>query len=177
MDYAEFMADLPAEHLSFSCVEENEEVLKRYGVTQEERQLGAGRFHADLSATSVAGVELYSDRFDTAVSLYCQPPEKSVALLFTRSAEGEYHANGLNVSDGGLVIIPDGCGPDIVANTGAPIRAPAAGKVSRAGRTGGLGIAIYLSHGRGVVSRFGHLSKLKVRAGQKVQRGAQRTHD
>ena len=60
---------------------------------------------------------------------------------------------------------------DIVANTGTPIRAPAAGKVTRAGRTGGLGIAIYLSHGRGVVSRFGHLSKLKVRSGQKVERG------
>jgi len=62
-------------------------------------------------------------------------------------------------------------GQDIVANTGTPVRAPAAGRVSRAGRTGGLGIAIYLSHGRGVVSRFGHLSKLKVRAGQKVKRG------
>jgi murein DD-endopeptidase MepM/ murein hydrolase activator NlpD len=62
-------------------------------------------------------------------------------------------------------------GQDIVANTGTPVRAPAAGRVSRAGRTGGLGIAIYLSHGRGVVSRFGHLSKLKVRSGQKVERG------
>ena len=62
-------------------------------------------------------------------------------------------------------------GQDIVANTGTPVRAPAAGRVSRAGKTGGLGIAIYLSHGRGVVSRFGHLSKLKVRSGQKVERG------
>ncbi len=62
-------------------------------------------------------------------------------------------------------------GQDIVANTGTPVRAPAAGRVTRAGRTGGLGIAIYLSHGHKIVSRFGHLSKLKVRSGQKVERG------
>lgn len=62
-------------------------------------------------------------------------------------------------------------GQDIVANTGTPVRAPAAGRVTRAGRTGGLGIAIYLSHGHNIVSRFGHLSKLKVRSGQKVERG------
>jgi len=62
-------------------------------------------------------------------------------------------------------------GQDIVANTGTPVRAPAAGRVTRAGRTGGLGIAIYLSHGHDIVSRFGHLSKLKVRSGQKVERG------
>jgi murein DD-endopeptidase MepM/ murein hydrolase activator NlpD len=62
-------------------------------------------------------------------------------------------------------------GQDIVANTGTPIRAPASGRVSRAGRTGGLGIAIYLSHGRSMVSRFGHLSKLNVRSGQQVKRG------
>jgi len=62
-------------------------------------------------------------------------------------------------------------GQDIVANTGTPVRAPAAGRVTRAGRTGGLGIAIYLAHGHNIVSRFGHLSKLKVRSGQKVERG------
>jgi len=62
-------------------------------------------------------------------------------------------------------------GQDIVANTGTPVRAPAAGRVTRAGRTGGLGTAIYLSHGHDTASRFGHLSKLKVRVGQKVERG------
>ncbi len=62
-------------------------------------------------------------------------------------------------------------GQDIVAPTGTPIVAPAAGRVTRAGRSGGLGIAVYLSHGRGVTSRFGHMSRLKVKAGQRVQRG------
>jgi murein DD-endopeptidase MepM/ murein hydrolase activator NlpD len=62
-------------------------------------------------------------------------------------------------------------GQDIVASTGTPIVAPAAGKVTRTGRIGGLGQAIYISHGHGVVSRFGHLSKIRVKRGQKVERG------
>jgi murein DD-endopeptidase MepM/ murein hydrolase activator NlpD len=62
-------------------------------------------------------------------------------------------------------------GQDIVAHTGTPIVAPAAGKVTRAGRVGGLGLAVYLSHGQGLVSRFGHLSKIKVKRGQTVERG------
>lgn len=115
MNYAEFVSDLPADHLSFSCVEENEEVLKRYGVKQEERQLGTGRFQSDLAAINVDEMELYSDRFDTAVSLYCQPPQEKVALFFTRSTEGEYFANGVDVARGGFAFIPDGCGPDVVA--------------------------------------------------------------
>jgi murein DD-endopeptidase MepM/ murein hydrolase activator NlpD len=62
-------------------------------------------------------------------------------------------------------------GQDIVASTGTPIVAPAAGKVTRSGRLGGLGLAVYISHGHGVVSRFGHMSKIKVKRGQKVERG------
>jgi murein DD-endopeptidase MepM/ murein hydrolase activator NlpD len=62
-------------------------------------------------------------------------------------------------------------GQDIVAATGTPIVAPAAGKVTRAGRSGGLGLAVYISHGHRVVSRFGHLSQIKVKRGQKVERG------
>jgi AraC-like DNA-binding protein len=117
MRYAEFAGDLPADsRISFSCAEENEEVLKSYGVTQEQRQLEKGSFQASLAVTSVAEVTLYSDRFDTALSVYCEPPPGRISMLFTRCAEGQYHANGDDVADGALVFIPDGCGPDIVAS-------------------------------------------------------------
>ena len=117
MKYAEFIEDLPADRrISFSCAEENEEVLKRFGVTQEERQLGAGRFQCDMAATRIDEVNLYSDRFSTAVSLYCQPPADRLSMLFTRCAEGEFYANGNDVTDGALIFIPDECGPDIVAS-------------------------------------------------------------
>lgn len=60
---------------------------------------------------------------------------------------------------------------DISAPPGYPVKAPAAGVVLRAGRIGGLGNAVYLSHGFGVTTRYGHLSKLAVRPGQRVERG------
>ena len=62
-------------------------------------------------------------------------------------------------------------GLDIAAAPGAPVRASADGVVIRATRSGGLGKAIYLSHGFGLSTRYGHMSKIEVKAGQRVQRG------
>lgn len=60
---------------------------------------------------------------------------------------------------------------DIAAPPGQEVRAPADGLVTRAGRIGGLGNAVYLSHGFGIATRFGHMSRLEVRPGQRVERG------
>ena len=38
-------------------------------------------------------------------------------------------------------------------------------------RYGGYGNVIYLSHGNGLVTRYGHLNERKVSAGQRVRRG------
>ena len=62
-------------------------------------------------------------------------------------------------------------GVDIAAAPGQPVRASADGIVMRAGTMGGLGRAIYLAHGYGVTTRYGHLSKVEVRPGQRVKRG------
>lgn len=62
-------------------------------------------------------------------------------------------------------------GLDISAAPGQPVRAAADGLVVRAGRIGGLGRAVYLSHGFGLTTRYGHLSKLAVAAGAEVKRG------
>jgi murein DD-endopeptidase MepM/ murein hydrolase activator NlpD len=60
---------------------------------------------------------------------------------------------------------------DIAAPPGREVRAPADGIVTRAGRIGGLGNAVYLSHGFGITTRFGHMARLTVRPGQQVERG------
>ncbi len=60
---------------------------------------------------------------------------------------------------------------DIAAPPGREVRATADGIVTRAGRIGGLGNAVYLSHGFGITTRFGHMSRLAVEPGQKVQQG------
>ncbi|HWM90289.1 MAG TPA: peptidoglycan DD-metalloendopeptidase family protein [Thermoanaerobaculia bacterium] len=62
-------------------------------------------------------------------------------------------------------------GVDIAAAPGQPVRASADGIVMRAGTIGGLGKAIYLAHGYGVTTRYGHLSKIEARPGQRVKRG------
>ncbi|MFP3940286.1 MAG: peptidoglycan DD-metalloendopeptidase family protein [Thermoanaerobaculia bacterium] len=60
---------------------------------------------------------------------------------------------------------------DIAAPPDQEVRAPSDGLVTRAGRIGGLGNAVYLSHGFGIATRFGHMSRLEVRPGEQVERG------
>jgi len=62
-------------------------------------------------------------------------------------------------------------GLDIAASRGFPVRAAADGMVTRAGRIGGLGKAVYVAHGFGVGTRYGHLSKITVEPGQEIRRG------
>jgi murein DD-endopeptidase MepM/ murein hydrolase activator NlpD len=62
-------------------------------------------------------------------------------------------------------------GIDIAAAPAQPVKATADGIVTHAGREGGLGTAVFISHGYGLSSRYGHLSKAAVKAGQRVKRG------
>ena len=60
---------------------------------------------------------------------------------------------------------------DISSAVGQPVRAPADGIVVKAEWANGYGNVIYLSHGYGFSTRYGHLSGYAVRPGQRVQRG------
>ncbi len=62
-------------------------------------------------------------------------------------------------------------GIDIGAARGTPVRAPAAGRVSLAGVQSDYGLTVILDHGRGVKTLYGHLQKVSVSRGQKVQQG------
>lgn len=62
-------------------------------------------------------------------------------------------------------------GVDISAPTGRPVRSSADGVVVRAGNMGALGQAVFVAHGFGLTTRYGHLSKIEVRPGQRVKRG------
>ncbi len=62
-------------------------------------------------------------------------------------------------------------GIDIAAPTGQPVQATANAIVLRAATAGGLGKAIYLAHGYGLTTRYGHLSQIEVKPGQRVKRG------
>jgi murein DD-endopeptidase MepM/ murein hydrolase activator NlpD len=62
-------------------------------------------------------------------------------------------------------------GVDIPGPVGTPIYATADGIVGRSGWVGGYGNLVELEHGRGLQTRYGHLSKLLVAPGTRVTRG------
>lgn len=70
------------------------------------------------------------------------------------SGEGAFHA-----------------GLDIAAPYGTRVESTAEGIVVRAGRESGYGNEILIDHGFGITTRYGHLSKVFVVIGEKVQRG------
>lgn len=62
-------------------------------------------------------------------------------------------------------------GVDIPGPLGTPIYATADGVVGRAERAGGYGNLVELEHGKGIQTRYGHLSKLLVEPNTRVTRG------
>ena len=62
-------------------------------------------------------------------------------------------------------------GIDMAAPVGTPIYATADGTVTWAGWQSGYGNLIKIQHELGTETRFGHLSKIKVKVGQKISRG------
>lgn len=62
-------------------------------------------------------------------------------------------------------------GIDFAVPTGTSVNAPATGTVTKAKWWGGYGKAVEIDHGNGVVSRYGHLSKILVKEGQTVSTG------
>lgn len=62
-------------------------------------------------------------------------------------------------------------GMDFRARHGTPIVAVTDGRVSASGRMGGCGNAVRLDHGGGLQTRYCHMSRMAVNAGQSVRRG------
>ena len=62
-------------------------------------------------------------------------------------------------------------GMDMAGAHGEPIYAAASGTVLQAGRSGGYGNLVELSHGKGIDTRYGHLSTMTVRPGERVTQG------
>lgn len=64
-------------------------------------------------------------------------------------------------------------GLDIKGPLGSPVKAMAKGVVEFAGLRGGFGNCIMLKHGNGFETLYGHLSKILVQVGQKIDIGQQ----
>ena len=65
-------------------------------------------------------------------------------------------------------------GIDLAGSYGTPIYATADGTVLRAGwNNGGYGNLVEIDHGRGITTRYGHMSAIMVHAGDHITRGQQ----
>ena len=62
-------------------------------------------------------------------------------------------------------------GIDLASPTGTPIYATADGVVDRAEWFGGYGNMVEIEHGKGIATRYGHMSRIAVRDGERVKRG------
>lgn len=62
-------------------------------------------------------------------------------------------------------------GQDIEALMGTPVVAAASGTVIIAGCQNGYGNVVYIDHGNGLSTRYGHLSHIDVTLGQRIARG------
>lgn len=62
-------------------------------------------------------------------------------------------------------------GMDIDGERGDAVIAPASGTVISAGYKGGYGNMVEIDHGNGLTTRYGHMSKIDVEAGQTITRG------
>jgi murein DD-endopeptidase MepM/ murein hydrolase activator NlpD len=62
-------------------------------------------------------------------------------------------------------------GVDWAVSTGTPVYASCGGTVAKAGWGSGYGYVVYINHEDGRQTRYGHLSKVLVKAGQTVKQG------
>ena len=62
-------------------------------------------------------------------------------------------------------------GMDFTAKKGTPIYATGDGKVIKASRGSGFGRVVYIDHGFGYVTKYGHMSKFNTKKGRQVKRG------
>ena len=62
-------------------------------------------------------------------------------------------------------------GVDLAVYTGTRVRAAAAGLVTHAGRRRGYGLLVEIDHGNFLKTRYGHLSRIRAKKGDRVAKG------
>ena len=99
---------------------------------------------------------------DSAIAVPADKPVKTAAFTSSFGVRSDPFKGGAAMH----------AGIDLAGPVGTPIYATADGTVTTAGyNNGGYGNLIKLDHGRGIETRYGHLSSIAVRPGQRIKRG------
>jgi len=138
---------------------------KRY--TSQSLKVAPGQ--VNLSAADLARVNAEKIRIDHALSHWSEPPPESLRL--------PQPVPGPRSSSFGSRRIFNGesrnphSGMDIAAPAGTPVRVPIAGTVVDTGAYFFNGNAVFVDHGRGLISMYCHLSSIDVQPGQRLAAG------
>lgn len=133
---------------------------------------GAGGPALELDPAAVERLETRAARLETDLRLYEAALRERARVPSTWPVEGEstdsFGVRGNPFGGGGAEFHS---GQDIAAPRGTPVYAPAEGRVAQAGWQNGYGQLVVVDHGNGLTTRYGHLSKIEVTAGQELKRG------
>jgi murein DD-endopeptidase MepM/ murein hydrolase activator NlpD len=134
---------------------------------------GAGGPGLALDADAVASIEARAARLEEHLRTYeAALKERERAVPSIWPVEGEstdsFGVRGNPFGGGSSEFHP---GQDIAAPRGTPVIAPADGVVIKADWQNGYGQTVVIDHGNGLTTRYGHLSKIEVSAGQEIRRG------
>jgi len=133
---------------------------------------GAGGPGLELDADAVASIEARAARLEEHLRTYEAALKERARVPSIWPVEGEstdsFGVRGNPFSGGSSEFHP---GQDIAAPRGTPVIAPADGVVIKADWQNGYGQTVVIDHGNGLTTRYGHLSKIEVSAGQEIRRG------
>ncbi|MDQ2694114.1 MAG: peptidoglycan DD-metalloendopeptidase family protein [Pseudomonadota bacterium] len=120
------------------------------------------------NAEDLKRIESDQRRIRAALDYWSDGPP---ALRFDRPADGPYSSQfGLRRFFNGQPRRPHS-GLDIAAPKGAPVRAPAPGRVVETGNYYFNGNTVFIDHGQGLITMFCHLDRIDVGPGQTVAGG------
>ena len=130
---------------------------------------------AATSAAEMAEIQVSEQSrslFNTWKKLDATDPQPAIAIPSAQPVEKlDYSSNWGMRSDPFHGNARMHAGVDIRGPIGTPVYATADGYVGRAQRAGGYGNLVELDHGKGLQTRYGHLSKILVNPGDQVRRG------
>ncbi|MGV1869166.1 M23 family metallopeptidase [Agrobacterium rosae] len=149
------------------------DIIRRTGIKIDDSasQNVGGPFVEPMKASAATFEEQLSN-LDTALSRLETVRGAAVSLPFGNPAPGSDVSSRFgNRIDPFLGRLALHAGIDFVAQTGAEVHTTGAGTVISAGFSGGYGNMVEVDHGKGITTRYGHLSQILVKEGDKVALG------
>lgn len=134
--------------------------LRRYGKIRAAEFINAGRLVRAVRFEGRDGNAAYYEPSGEPLKKAFLKSPLPFTRVSSRFSSGRFHPV-LHVTRAHL-------GTDLQATTGTPARAIGHGTVVSAGYQGGYGKLVVVRHANGYSSYYGHLSKILVRAGQRV---------